>query len=387
VSATDFMTEIEGFEQIQAEIAVLRKYGHDYSLDRGRVTRILNQLHPKRLHLKVSEIRTETPSTKSFRLVSTAGPLPPFLAGQYVNLLVDIGGVRTSRPYSIASPPNQTGFFEIAVRRVPDGFVSNYLLDEVRVGDEFRATSPGGHFHFNPLVHTPDLVLLAGGSGITPFMSMVREATDRGLDRRLHLIYGSRNPDDVIFREELMDRAARHDNFRFDLIVSEPPAGYQGLTGLITAESISEIVGEVTGKTFLICGPEAMYNFCLPELKRLGLTPGRRLRTEVFGPPARVTAQPGWPEGVQADDMFTVRVRGGASFQAAAGEPLLNSLERNGFGVEAQCRSGECSLCRTKLLAGRVFQPPQVKLRKSDRTSGYIHPCLSYPIEDLEILI
>ena len=135
----DFRKDIEGFEEIQKEVTILRKYAFDYSSQKGRASQIVNLLHPKTLHLGVAEIRQETPSTKIFRLVSSDSYLPPFQAGQYINLSVEAGGVRTSRPYSIASPPNQVGYYEIAVRRAEGGFVSNFFLDELRAGDRMES--------------------------------------------------------------------------------------------------------------------------------------------------------------------------------------------------------------------------------------------------------
>ncbi len=88
------------------------------------------------------------------------------------------------------------------VRRVEDGFVSNYLLDELKPGDKLSSSSPSGNFHYNPLFHGDKLAFIAGGSGITPFMSMIRELADKNLSRRLHLFYGSRVEDDVIYRKE-----------------------------------------------------------------------------------------------------------------------------------------------------------------------------------------
>jgi len=386
MNARDFRPDIEGFPEIQGDIEVLRKYAVDYTTQKGRVTQIINMLHPKRMRLRVSEVRQETKTTKTFRLISPDAYLPPFQAGQYINLFVELGGIRTSRPYSISSPPNQTGYYDLTVRRVEDGFVSHYLLDEVRVGDEFESTSPAGNFSHNPLFHGHDLVFLAGGSGITPFISMIREVTDRGLGRNIHLIYGSQDPDDIIFREELEDRSKRHDNLTVSMVISNPPRGYPGFTGFITAQLMKEVLGDVSPKTFYLCGPEAMYTYCLKELEILGI-PRRRRRTEVFGPPKDVMAQPGWPEGVSADASFKVKVKGRKDIRARAGEPLMISMERASIILPASCRSGECSLCRTKLISGKVFQPPGVKLRKSDRLYGYIHPCLAYPLEDCEIMI
>jgi ferredoxin len=129
-----------------------------------------------------------------------------------------------------------------------------------------------------------------------------------------------------------------------------------------------------------------LYNFCTPELQALGI-PNRRIRKEVYGAPLNICDSPGWPEGVKADDLFKVKIKGGKTLEAQADQPLIVALEKNGIAIPTLCRSGECSMCRVKILSGKVFQPAGVLLRKSDRQFGYVHSCVSYPLEDLEILI
>ena len=386
MSAKDFIREIDGYEALRREIAVSRKYAADQTAEKGKWARVLELLHPDRLSLRVGEIIDETPTAKTLRLVSATGYLPPFQAGQHINVFVEAGGVRTSRPYSISSSPRQRAFYDITIRRVEDGFVSNVLLDGTRVGDTLEASSPTGNFHFNPLFHSPDMVCLAGGSGVTPFMSMIREIAEAGLDRRLTLLYGSRSEDDIIFAEELEGIAARHENIRFVPVISVPGAGCRHRTGFLTAALIREVLGDTGGRTFYLCGPAEMYAFCLPELEKFGI-PRMRVRREMYGPPKDVAADPAWPADVPAERMFAVAIRGRKKIPARAGEPLLIALERAGIAVPAQCRSGECSLCRVKLLGGRVFQPQGVLLRKSDREFGYIHSCMAWPISDLEIMV
>jgi glycine betaine catabolism B len=381
----DIYKKISGYDEIIKENAVLEKYGFDYQAKKGEVQNIIDALHPQRLDLTVSEINQETASAKSIEFVCEDGCLPPFQAGQYINIFVETGGIRTSRPYSIASAPTQTGHYEITVRRVEDGFVSNYLLDELKPGDKLSSSSPTGNFHFNPLFHGNKLAFIAGGSGITPFMSMIRELADKNLGRRLHLFYGSRVEDDVIYRDELDKISSAHGNFTWDLVLSEPAHSFKGLTGFINAGLIKERL-EGLDWTFYICGPEAMYKFCLPELEKLSI-PARKTRVEVMGAPKNIASHPGWPENVKAGAVFKVAIKGRKMISALASEPLMISLEREGIVIPALCRSGECSLCRTKLLAGNVYQPNGVKLRKSDRAFGYIHPCMAYPITDIEILL
>lgn len=378
--------QVEGYCDHINEIKTLRKYGGAPAFERGQVMETINTLHPKSINFKVSRIIRETPTTSTFRLVAQNGWLPPFQAGQYINLFVELKGIRTSRPYSISSAPNQTGFYDITVRRIENGFVSSYLNDHVQKGDPLSGTSPSGNFYYNPLFHGKDLVFLAGGSGITPFMSMIREVVDRGLDRQIHLIYGSRKKDDIVFHEELGDRSAHADQFTLSHVISEPSPGYNGIKGFITKELIVKLVGNIRQKTFYICGPSAMSAFVSKALQELAI-PGRRIRKEIFGPPEDITKQPGWPQSVNPGHEFEVVLNKTKVIKAAAGEPLMNSLERSGVVLPATCRSGECSLCRTKVLKGKVFQPQGVKLRKSDQKYNYIHPCMAYPLEDLELLV
>lgn len=385
MAKTNIFEKVEGYDEVIREGAVLEKYGFDYQTRKGELRSIIAMLHPEKLNLTVSEITPLTASTKSIKVVGEDGSLPPFQAGQYINIFIETGGIRTSRPYSIASSPTQTGYYEIAVRRVEDGFVSNYLLDCLKPGDRLESSPPAGNFHYNPLFHGNQLAFIAGGSGITPFMSMIRELADKNLNRRVHLLYGCRVEDDIIYRDELQRISQAHRNFTWDLVVSEPTPACSGLKGFIDASLIKETL-HGRDWTFYVCGPEAMYQFCLPELVKLAI-PARSTKVEVMGAPKHIASYPGWPENVKSGDSFQVAIKGKKTISALAAEPLMISLERAGMTIPALCRSGECSLCRTKLVSGKVYQPNGVKLRKSDRAFGYIHPCTAYPLGDIEILL
>jgi ferredoxin len=129
-----------------------------------------------------------------------------------------------------------------------------------------------------------------------------------------------------------------------------------------------------------------LYDFCVPELEKLGV-PGRKIRKEVYGAPANICDYPGWPEDIQAETVFKVSINGGRTFDARAGEPLITALEKKGVEIPSLCRSGECSMCRIRIISGKVFQPRGVAVRKSDRKFGYVHSCVSYPLENLEIAL
>ena len=380
----DFREDIEGYGEIKQEMEICRKYGINYRAQKSRRADVVSRLHPRILKLRLADIILETPTTKTLRLVAREGNLPPFQAGQYINLQVEINGVRTSRPFSISSSPRQTAYYDVTVRKIENGFVSAYLFDDVRVGDEFTSSGPAGNFYYNPLFHGQKLVFLAGGSGVTPFMSMIREHIDLGLDREIHLFYGSQTSEELIFHSEFSDIAARRPNFHYHPVLENVPADYEGLSGMISSDLINRVLGDIKVDTYYICGLQGMYDALLPQLKALNI-PARKIRHEMFGNPADITAQPGWPREIRKEAAFTVNVEGRKSFAAQAGEPLLIALEKAGLIVPSLCRSGECSLCRVQLLSGKVFQPQGVLMRESDKKYGYIHSCKSYPLEDLEI--
>jgi ferredoxin-NADP reductase len=385
-SVLDILEDLGNYPKTVADQIRLRRAGEGIDFAdpalRDRVRQVVEALHPERMQLRVTEVVAETKTTKTFRLVRVDGELPPFRAGQYVNLFVNIGGVRTSRPYSMSSAPGLP-HLDLTVRAGAGGFVAPHLLETAAVGDSFVTTGPAGSFYYEPLIDGDDLVFIAGGSGVTPFLSLLRNQERRGWPLKIRLIYGSRKVGDVIFDRELKKLASGNKQFTYTPVISEPPKNFRGKKGLINTKLLKTIVGDPAGKTFYLCGPNAMYDFVLPELAKLG-APAHKIKRELYGPPANVTAMPGWPKAVKPGATFNVKIAGRA-FTARADEPLINSLEREGIVVPAVCRSGECSACRTRLISGEVFMPAFTGLRETDRHFGYIHACVAYPVTDIEI--
>jgi prolycopene isomerase len=376
----------EAIEQVKALVEPAVKDSEELSnAELQRENAVMSSLHPGRIPLRVLETIEETPSCRTVRLFPVEGSLPPFQAGQFINLFVLIDGIATSRPYSISSPPGRP-YFDITVRRKPDGFVSQYLLDRVKPGDTFTATEPSGVFLYDLRGDSTNRVFLAGGSGITPFASFLRHATENKLPCTAQLIYGSRDPGDIIFEEELREMSRQNPGIRVDFVISEPPAGWTGHTGLLDAKLIHSLVGPTEGKTFFVAGPPEMHRLVDRALESLKV-PARRIKKESFGSPADITLEEGWP-GISAKDVFRcTEERTGTTFAVDAGEPLMVSLEKAGILVPSLCRVGSCSACRTRLISGEVFVPGNDSRRWADAKAGYIHPCVSYPVGNLRIRI
>lgn len=346
-----------GADEVVRAIATLPVDASDHW---SRTREVIDTFHPKRLHLIVDEVVEETATTSTFRLTRPdRGLLPPFLAGQYVAVFVD----GTSRPFAISSSPAHREHYDLTVKRVPGGRVSNLLMDTWAAGQQVLTSGPMGTFFHNPLFHGHDVVFVAGGSGVAPAMSMIRDILDNDLDRHFRLVYGSRG--DVIFADEL--RATDDPRIEIDLVLDGD--------GLITAEHL----GELGDRMVYVCGPPAMYPYALGLLDGLG-HPRRRVRFEANGPPVDVTAEPGWP--ADAPETATVTTRKGR-FTTRCDRPLLDALEDEGVELESACRSGECSLCRVRVISGEVFSADQALMRRSD--AHYVHACVAYPLGDVDL--
>lgn len=371
-------------EEILENIRVMRSVSAD-KISCENVAAASERLHSKSLSLLVSSISDTGKNAKVIRFVSENGYLPPFEAGQYINIFTEIDGVRTSRPYSISSSPKQRAYYEITVARIKDGFVSDFFLDDVKVGDRFEANGPAGVFRFQPVFHSRKSLFLAGGSGITPFLSMTREIVDAALDRDVVMLYGCRSSKAALYDEELRAYSENYPNFKYHLIVSDEDDSWNGETGFIDRNLIMRLVPDYAERTCYICGPQVMNDFCKNELEELGL-PEKQIRREMFGTRRDIQNEPGWPENLTGDEVFNVKI-GERVIPAKSGESLLTALERSGVRMNVCCRSGECSLCRVKLVNGKVFLSKGVLQRYADEKYGYIHSCKAYPISDLEIII
>lgn len=381
IKETLLSTLVHGEETLN-NIEVMRKVNRDKISSEPTDLSSL-RLHPKHLSLIVNEIIDTKKGAKILRLISSDGYLPPFQAGQYINVVFDINGARTTRPYSLSSSPKQRSYYEITVAEIKNGYVSDYVLNNIKVGDTLITSGPSGHFVYNKAFHKNKSLFLAGGSSITPFMSMVRDILLSGEDRDVILLYGSRTLNTAIYHEELTKLSEEFLNFKYHLVLSEKDESWNGDFGFLDENIIKKYAPDYLERTAYISGPNVMHHFCKNTLLNMGMKQ-KDIRDEVFGSSQDITKEDGWPTNVSKDDVFKLKV-GDKVIDAKANEPILVALERAGVRVNVCCRSGECSLCRVKLASGKAYLANGMLLRLADQKYGYIHSCKAYPISDLEI--
>ena len=346
-----------------------------------RVNELAKRLHPAAQYLKIAEIVQETHDAKSFVLVpdEEAGTreLAPFKAGSYINVRTTLAGSVARRTYSLSSSPKEAleGKYRITVKLKDGGFLSAWLHNEAKVGDKLTATEPGGHVTHSGIRDCKKVVALAGGSGITPFMSMAKAIDEGTEDFEMTLLYGARTEADLVFRADFDAIAARCPKVKVVYVLSEEQKeGFEA--GFITAELIKKYAGAEQFSIYAV-GPGAMCDFLDRELPKLGLAQKfiRMERTEDV-----------CDAGEVKDYTLTVHYRDELhTIPARSDETVLTAFERAGLAVNNKCRVGYCGFCRSRLVKGEYHANRYEQLRIADKQFHYFHPCCSYPMSDMEI--
>ncbi len=345
-------------------------------------------LHPDYQELVIDKVIDHAGAgAKTYLMRSKdGGPVAFFRAGQYLSLKLNIGDSAVSRPYSISSSPKDAlnGAVSVTVRSNPDGFAAGYMLEEFKEGDEVLSSGPQGNFYYEELRDPKHIVALAGGSGITPFLSMAQAIAEGTEDFDLTIIFGSRTKEQILFRNELDWIALKCNKVHVVHVLSDEEAeGFEH--GFITADLIKKYAKEPY--SVFVCGPEAMYRFLKGELDKLGL-PQKNTRCEMLGVTKKIAEVEGFPAAAKGKE-FSITVKQGAEeykIKAAAEEPILVAIERAGITAPSRCRSGECGWCRSKVLSGTYFAPAENENRRwADVKWDYIHPCATFPTSDMVI--
>jgi ferredoxin-NADP reductase len=232
----------------------------------------------------IADVRLETAKVKSFTL-----SLPEWTAhraGQHYDVrLTAIDGYQAQRSYSIASAPERRGEVDLTIERIEDGEVSSYMHDVLVKGDRLEVRGPiGGYFVWEASMSEP-LLLIAGGSGIVPLMSMLRHRRAAGARNPTRLLYSSRTFEDIIFHEELdaLQKADNHPEV-YHTLTRDQPAGWQGYARRIDETMLAEVAKPLgRAAQVFICGPTLLVESAADLLVGIGFK-SDQIRTERFGP-------------------------------------------------------------------------------------------------------
>lgn len=325
--------------------------------------------------LRVVEVIEETPSTRSFVLASPDGgaPILAYRAGQHLTLLVDVGGTTQRRCYSFSTSPLGSALPTITVKRVADGVVSSFLHERVRAGDTLSVLEPTGDF---TLATDPALsrhvVMVAGGVGITPLVSLAETVLRAEPASRVTLLTGNRCEQEIVFRKRL---DALESEFRPRLVVrhalDDAPDGWTGLRGLLDGPQVLRAIGSEPADAWFVCGPEPMMQSICESLAAAGVE-RERIHTERFAyASAATTSIPNH----SAELHFA---RSGRNVTARAGQTLLQAGLEAGIDLPSSCTMGGCGACKVRKLEGSVVMSEPNCLSEAEREAGYVLACCAY---------
>ena len=343
------------------------------------VNRLAASLHPGLMRARVVEMASAGTDCWQITLQSLRedGRFPYFRAGQFVALSAKVGESFVTRPYSVVSSPRAAlaGVLQIIVQRKRGGLFSAFLIDEAEIGSDLWVSEPAGDFYHDDLRDCAHVVAVAGGSGATPFISMAKAICEGSEDFRLTLIAGARTRAQLCFDADAFDGAAEGRIRVVPVLSEEDVPGMRH--GFITADVLREFVDGNT--SVFMCGPDGMYAFVGGELAKLGVEPSR-IRRERNAVGDRVVEEP-------ATYNLTVRIRDAVcTIPASGAETLVCAMERAGIAAPVRCKNGSCGFCHSRLVSGEYVVAPENDFRRAaDWKFGYIHPCCTYPLSDMEI--
>jgi ring-1,2-phenylacetyl-CoA epoxidase subunit PaaE len=350
---------------------------------------VSKDFHP----LRIAEVRRETPDS-----VSVIFDLPPeltetfaFQAGQHLTVRTEIGGEEVRRNYSVCAAPGE-GILSIAIKQIAEGVFSGWANQALAAGATLEAMAPHGAFTWT---FDPDAslryVAFAGGSGITPVLSLLKTALRDEPKSRFTLIYGNRSSAQIMFLEELAGLKNRFmDRLEVFHFLEDEEEDAELFNGRLDAAKVEDVLSSLVcaeaTDAFFVCGPGPMMDAVEAALLSRGV-PKEKILLERFitGPlsEAQVAAARRMTQAAQGRRLTVVLDgrRSKIDFDADKGS-ILESARAAGLPAPFACKGGVCATCRAKLVAGKVEMKANYALTDAELEAGFILTCQAVPIDD-----
>lgn len=348
--------------------------------------------------LTISDIREETAGAKSFafEVPESLKDDLAFMQGQYLTLRAEIEGTEVRRPYSLCAAPSD-GEWRICIKQDGKGGFSAFANEQLEVGDTLEVMGRAMGRFYGPI--EPDkakkYVMFAGGSGVTPIMSNIREILAKEPKAQILLFYGNRTRQDIIFREYFNDLKNTHmTRVQIFHVLSEEEPDFPLLGGLLSEEKIVELLSKLTDPLtidhYFICGPQPMMDGAEAALAQLGVDKDR-IKVESFGSRPKPNGKaPVESHEARAQEAMQVEIivdgtRSKLDMPRDA-DNILDFALQSKIDVPFSCKSGICSTCRAKLVSGEVEMKDVHGLEKDEIEAGYILTCSAKPKSDKVVI-
>ncbi|MGJ8691311.1 MAG: 2Fe-2S iron-sulfur cluster-binding protein [Thalassotalea sp.] len=346
--------------------------------------------------LKISKVESLTADSKAIYFEQDES-VKKAIAGQFLTVILDVNDKEQRRSYSLFTTDQETNM-GIGIKRVPGGIVSNYLNTYLKAGSELKVLGPAGNFMYKPQESTyRHLVLIAGGSGITPMMAILKTALSQTTDTKISMLYVNKSPNDIIFKDELNALAQAHSE-RFTLhhyldsenqqTITVKKSGLAGMFGGKTQQQVPGFINAERAKPILdsfniqgaagvyTCGPGGLMALMEETMLAYGIA-AKDFHKESFVPSTVVHPK---PEFTPTHCDATVTINGeDKKFIIKPGISVLQAAIDSGIDLPYSCREGTCTACFGTCKSGEVGMLTDEALSDEELNQGAILPCVAFP--------
>lgn len=339
------------------------------------------------LYLTVKEITQETEDTKTIHFWHPIHEALHYLSGQFLTVIPVINGQKVRRSYSFSSSPKTDNSPAITVKRIPGGLVSNFLCDEVKVGDSLEVMEAMGNFYIEPNADVcKNYVFIGAGSGITPLISMIKTLLKSEPKSKIHLIFGSRNENQIIFKS-VLDQLEKQFAERFTVlhVISQPAANWPGLKGRINQASIvyylkQELGIHIPSAIYYMCGPEGMMKDVQSSLGMFDV-PTEQIHKELFVSTVSEAVEEAEEDGSLQEQEITLIYEGKEhKLVVKPSETILEAALESDLDIPYSCQAGMCTACLGLCKSGKVIMDEEDGLTPNEINKGYILTCVAHPM-------
>jgi ring-1,2-phenylacetyl-CoA epoxidase subunit PaaE len=339
--------------------------------------------------LQVAEIVEETAEARSIRFEVPAelADIFRYRAGQHLTLRAVIGGEEVRRNYSLCTAPHEDAL-KVTVKKIAGGAFSGWVASQLKAGDRLDVMPPHGSFTcgFDPAA-SRRYVAFAGGSGITPIMSLARTALSEEPRSRFTLFYGNRDASSIIFLDALAELKDRYLG-RFELfhLLSDEEGDVELLNGMLDRATCDEVIAAFVPDVaevdaFFICGPGPMMDAAEAALVDAGVA-SERINIERFTagrPSAALAAEMAALSEAASGQTMSVTIDGRTRRIAFDGTNILDAARASGLPAPFACKAGVCATCRARVTAGEVSMAARYGLTNEEIAAGYVLTCQAVP--------
>lgn len=324
-------------------------------------------------------------------IFNTVGSVFLYEPGQFVNVTLVVNGEKLIRSYSLSSSPDIDSYPSITLKRVPGGLISNYIADHAEQIVEWEIEGPYGSFvPAKDSYQSKHIVLLAGGSGITPLWSIAKTILKRAKDTKLTILYANRHWEDVIYAETI-EKFGQHYKDRMTVFhaLSQPAEVKSLFTGKMIDGRLNKLIAkkllkQVTAKElptihFFICGPSGLIKLYQETLDALQV-PETNIFLERFVVEDVLNEPLNLPEVTQ--EVLFHYYDQSQLIEVPAGKTILTAALDIGISLQHSCKSGTCGVCAATVTKGKIMMIKNFALTESEVEEGLVLLCQSYPLND-----